>query len=1064
MQAKQEVEKLDPYVGPRPFGRNLEDQERFFGRNQETEEIITLISSHQIMLIYAQSGAGKTSVLNAQVTPELEKNGFEVLPMARVGISPGVTKVNMSVESNILHVSNLYMFNAVCSLKPDTDPTLLTDRSLAAFLSDYFPVKLDADGNPSPQVIIFDQLEELFNLFPERWREDQETFFKQVTEALKKNSFLRVVFVIREDYLAQLDPFVRFLPDKLRFRYRLERLRKDAAILAIKGPLERTDYSFDIKEIEKLVTDLMKIRVETVVVKSIKTIEIPGEFVEPIQLQVVCQRWWRKILALGYAENTAADYGVDLANVDEALVDFYVYCVNEASKQTGIKQDIIRKWCERNLITSSGTKNFIHLDLEAGQTYGISNKAVEVLEERYLLRKEWRSGTLWYELTHDRLIGPIRDSNKEWKYENERKKKNFILKVTIPTLTVAIIVISVVLFLSLSTIYHIVPPPARSLPIIGDRPSGVSVNPATNIAYVANSGSSTVSVIDGKTNTVLSNITVGTTPNAISVNPATNIAYVSNYNDGTVSVIDGKTNKVITAISVGNGPNAISVNPATNIAYVSNYVDGTVSVIDDKTNTVLSNITVGTNPTAVSVNPATNIAYVVNYNDNTISILDGKTNSVVKTISVGTNPTAVSVNPATNIAYVANSGSSTVSVIDGKTNTVLSNITVGTNPTAVSVNPATNIAYVANKDDNTVSVIDGKTNKVITAIRGSKLPPNGIHMASGAAPEAVSVNPATNIAYVANYNDGTVSVIDGKTNTVLSNITVGNGPNAVSVNPATNIAYVGNYNDGTVSVIDGKTNKVITAISVGKNADAVSVNPATNIAYVGNYGNDSVSVIDGKTNTVLSNITVGKNADAVSVNPATNTAYVANYNDNTISILDGKTNSVVKTISVGTNPTAVSVNPATNTAYVANYNDNTISILDGKTNSVVKTISVGTNPTAVSVNPATNKAYVSNKGDGTVSVIDGKTNKVIAAISVGKSPNAISVNPATNTAYVANLGDDTVSVIDGKTNKVISNIIVGQGPFGISVNPTTNIAYVANRDDDTVSVIDGKTNTVISIK
>jgi YVTN family beta-propeller protein len=29
---------------------------------------------------------------------------------------------------------------------------------------------------------------------------------------------------------------------------------------------------------------------------------------------------------------------------------------------------------------------------------------------------------------------------------------------------------------------------------------------------------------------------------------------------------------------------------------------------------------------------------------------------------------------------------------------------------AVSVNPSTNIAYVANRDDNTVSVIDGKTN------------------------------------------------------------------------------------------------------------------------------------------------------------------------------------------------------------------------------------------------------------------------------------------------------------------------------------------------------------------
>jgi hypothetical protein len=98
--------------------------------------------------------------LNAQVTPELKKNGFVVLPVARVGISPDVTRTNTSIDSNILHISNLYMFNAVCSLNPNVAPALLTDKSLAAFLNAYFPVKLDPDDNLSPQIIIFDQLEE----------------------------------------------------------------------------------------------------------------------------------------------------------------------------------------------------------------------------------------------------------------------------------------------------------------------------------------------------------------------------------------------------------------------------------------------------------------------------------------------------------------------------------------------------------------------------------------------------------------------------------------------------------------------------------------------------------------------------------------------------------------------------------------------------------------------------------------------------------------------------------------------------------------------------------------
>jgi YVTN family beta-propeller protein len=76
---------------------------------------------------------------------------------------------------------------------------------------------------------------------------------------------------------------------------------------------------------------------------------------------------------------------------------------------------------------------------------------------------------------------------------------------------------------------------------VGISPSAVSVNPSTNITYVANQGDNTLSVIDGKTLSITS-IQVGRTPSAVSVNPSTNIAYVVNRGDNTVSVIDGKTN------------------------------------------------------------------------------------------------------------------------------------------------------------------------------------------------------------------------------------------------------------------------------------------------------------------------------------------------------------------------------------------------------------------------------------------------------------------------------------------------------------------------------------------
>jgi hypothetical protein len=42
---------IDPYVGPRPFGRTTEDQARFFGRDRETKEIVSLVVSHAVLLV-----------------------------------------------------------------------------------------------------------------------------------------------------------------------------------------------------------------------------------------------------------------------------------------------------------------------------------------------------------------------------------------------------------------------------------------------------------------------------------------------------------------------------------------------------------------------------------------------------------------------------------------------------------------------------------------------------------------------------------------------------------------------------------------------------------------------------------------------------------------------------------------------------------------------------------------------------------------------------------------------------------------------------------------------------
>ena len=205
----------------------------------------------------------------------------------------------------------------------------------------------------------------------------------------------------------------------------------------------------------------------------------------------------------------------------------------------------------------------------------------------------------------------------------------------------------------------------------------------------------------------IASINVGDNPQDITINPKTNLLYVTNFNSNTTSVIDGKTNKVLTNIGVGAHPTGVAVNPTANMIYVANMDSNTTSVIDGETDKVLTNIGVGNSPVRVAVNPTTNMIYVANKFSNNVSVIDGKTNNVITTIDVENFPFGVAVNPNTNMIYVTHSGSSynTTSVMDGKTDKVLGTAVVEFDPEAITVNPDTNMVYVVNTNSNTVSLL-----------------------------------------------------------------------------------------------------------------------------------------------------------------------------------------------------------------------------------------------------------------------------------------------------------------------------------------------------------------------
>ena len=104
---------------------------------------------------------------------------------------------------------------------------------------------------------------------------------------------------------------------------------------------------------------------------------------------------------------------VALGNVDDALADFYTQRVVDVADETDVSEREIRQWVEDDLISEQG---FRTQTLLGPGTAGPD--VLRALENAHLIRAESRRGTLWYELSHDRLVEPIRSANAAWRLEH----------------------------------------------------------------------------------------------------------------------------------------------------------------------------------------------------------------------------------------------------------------------------------------------------------------------------------------------------------------------------------------------------------------------------------------------------------------------------------------------------------------------------------------------------------------------------------------------------------------------------------------------------------------------
>ncbi|NTU78668.1 MAG: hypothetical protein HGA45_04570 [Chloroflexales bacterium] len=438
----------NPYIGPRSF----QNGERLYGRERELRTLFYLLSVERVVLFHSVSGAGKTSLIQARLIDMLKREGFHVLPIMRVGAEPYADL--QTARADAQPAGNRYVQSALQALEEPLAPAqrVAPDRLGRLTLGKYLRQRPGALDDHSREVLIFDQFEEILTAEPND-RAAKDDFFAEVGEVLRDRRRW-ALFVIREEYLGALEPYAHFIPGNLDCRFRLDLLDVSAAHFAIRQPAAASGVDFTAEAAARLVDNLRTIHFQ----RQDGTAEIRlGAYIEPVQLQVVCRQLWealaqrqsqnehllaqlltqpidcqnehllaqlltqpidcQKASALGAPTAPATPPRINVedlsvvGDVDHALSSYYDEQIR-AVVAKGVRERFLREWIERWLITGEGLRSQVLR--RARETEKLPDEALALLIDAHLVREERRLGGKWCELTHDRLIEPIRQSNQEW--------------------------------------------------------------------------------------------------------------------------------------------------------------------------------------------------------------------------------------------------------------------------------------------------------------------------------------------------------------------------------------------------------------------------------------------------------------------------------------------------------------------------------------------------------------------------------------------------------------------------------------------------------------------------
>jgi len=240
-------EIINPYPGRNPYATR--DKKYFLGRDKESYDLTTLIRARRLILFFGDSGAGKTSLINAGVIPMIEKKEFGGYKCAVIRLLLQYSEKDFGIVFTTALGTDLLLRNLPeyqsLTIDQEEDKRLeisqskrvkeFTDSNIEKSIEKWSNYTEKDGSKPFSKIVIFiDQFEEFFKYSAtEKARSDFLTQLYRVQANL--NLRVRIVISIHSVYIAHFEYpiYIEAIPSIFANRYSLSPLYSEQAIKPI---------------------------------------------------------------------------------------------------------------------------------------------------------------------------------------------------------------------------------------------------------------------------------------------------------------------------------------------------------------------------------------------------------------------------------------------------------------------------------------------------------------------------------------------------------------------------------------------------------------------------------------------------------------------------------------------------------------------------------------------------------------------------------------------------------------------------------------------------------------